>query len=176
MKTIVALVDFSDVTPPVVDHALALARQSGGEIFLVHVIQPMPIVTEYPATVVASEVEESEARLAQLQALQDSLKKQHAHVSTRLLKGPVVDTLLDHLPALNPNLIVMGSHGHGALYNLLIGSVTQGVIKHAAWPVTVIPKVRTLKPQTETSAGSKKAKAESKPPLVGALGGAMLPP
>jgi len=34
---------------------------------------------------------------------------------------------------------VMGSHGHGAVYNLLVGSVTAGVLKSAKCPVLVVP-------------------------------------
>jgi len=36
-------------------------------------------------------------------------------------------------------MIVMGSHGHGALYELLVGSITQGVLKAAKCPVVVVP-------------------------------------
>jgi len=174
MKTIVALVDFSDVTPKVVDHALELAQKFESEIFLVHVVPPMPVVVDY-APAVTSDTEDADARLVQLQILHDSMIKRHAVVCTRLLKGPAVETLLTHLPSMNPDLIVMGSHGHGALYNLIVGSVTQGIIKHAAWPVMIIPQVRIKEPEAETSAGSQKDEEET-PPVIGALGGALLPP
>jgi nucleotide-binding universal stress UspA family protein len=36
---------------------------------------------------------------------------------------------------------VVGSHGHGSLYNLLVGSVAEGVIRHAGVPVVVVPGV-----------------------------------
>jgi nucleotide-binding universal stress UspA family protein len=34
---------------------------------------------------------------------------------------------------------VMGSHGHGSVYNLLVGSVTEGVLKAARRPVLLVP-------------------------------------
>jgi len=39
-------------------------------------------------------------------------------------------------------LIVMGTHGHGAMYNLLVGSVTKGVIKHSVRSVLLVPVPR----------------------------------
>jgi nucleotide-binding universal stress UspA family protein len=33
----------------------------------------------------------------------------------------------------------MGSHGHGALFEFLVGSVTNGVLKSAKCPVLVVP-------------------------------------
>ena len=37
------------------------------------------------------------------------------------------------------DLIVMGSHGHGSVYNLLVGSVTEGVLKISKHPVLLVP-------------------------------------
>jgi nucleotide-binding universal stress UspA family protein len=45
--------------------------------------------------------------------------------------------------AIKPDLIVMGRHGHGAMYNLLVGSVTEGVLKHSGRPVLLVPSPRS---------------------------------
>ncbi|MEO8353471.1 MAG: universal stress protein, partial [Chthoniobacteraceae bacterium] len=37
------------------------------------------------------------------------------------------------------DMIVMGSHGHGSFYELLVGSVTSGVLRDARCPVLVVP-------------------------------------
>jgi hypothetical protein len=51
-------------------------------------------------------------------------------------------------------MIVMGSHGHGALFNLLMGTVCNGVLRKARCPVVVVP-ARTSRPQEEAlQAGS----------------------
>jgi nucleotide-binding universal stress UspA family protein len=36
-------------------------------------------------------------------------------------------------------LIVIGSHGHGALYHLFAGDVASGILKDAKCPVLVVP-------------------------------------
>jgi nucleotide-binding universal stress UspA family protein len=55
------------------------------------------------------------------------------------IQGPTVDKILHEAQQQGAELIVMGSHGHGALYELLVGSVTQGVMKGASCPVVVVP-------------------------------------
>jgi nucleotide-binding universal stress UspA family protein len=48
---------------------------------------------------------------------------------------------LDKVAKHEAGLVVVGSHGHGALYNLLVGSVAEGVIRHSTVPVVVVPRV-----------------------------------
>ena len=57
--------------------------------------------------------------------------------------GAVAEEILNQADALNANLIVMGTHGHGAMYNLLVGSATKGVLKHSRRPVLLVPAPRT---------------------------------
>ena len=44
--------------------------------------------------------------------------------------------------ALDAELLVLGSHGHGAFHDALIGSTSQHVIRHASCPVVVLPDPR----------------------------------
>jgi nucleotide-binding universal stress UspA family protein len=51
----------------------------------------------------------------------------------------VAEEILNQADELNADLIVMGTHGHGAMYNLLVGSVTKGVLKRSTRPVLLVP-------------------------------------
>jgi Universal stress protein UspA and related nucleotide-binding proteins len=51
----------------------------------------------------------------------------------------VTEEIVLQADSLNANLIVMGTHGHGAMYNLLAGSVTKRVFNHSARPVLLLP-------------------------------------
>jgi len=44
--------------------------------------------------------------------------------------------------ALDAELLVLGSHGHGAIHDVLVGSTSQHVIRHAPCPVVVLPDPR----------------------------------
>ena len=64
-------------------------------------------------------------------------------VATRqMTDGLPVDLILQTCKEESADLIVVGSHGHGAVYNLLVGSVTAGVLKSAKCPVLVVPSPR----------------------------------
>ena len=45
---------------------------------------------------------------------------------------------------------VIGSHGHGALYNLLMGSVAESIVKHATCPVLIVPAKTAPTTEAET--------------------------
>ncbi len=57
------------------------------------------------------------------------------------IQGPLTEKVLHQAEEQNADLIVMGSHGHGALYHFLVGSVTAGVVRGAKCPVLVVPAV-----------------------------------
>lgn len=136
MKTIVALVDHSDVTPKVLDQTHRLARAFGGRVVLMNVI-PETVVAEFgPVPISQAELRAEQQKLF---ALRDSLSARGVSATAHQAQGAVVDTILTKCRQLSPDLIIMGSHGHGALYNLLVGSVTEGVLKRSACPVLVVP-------------------------------------
>ena len=53
-----------------------------------------------------------------------------------VVQGPPAKVLLD--AAKGADLLVVGSHGHGGFVGMLLGSVSQHVLHHAACPVVVV--------------------------------------
>lgn len=171
MKTILALIDFSDVTPKILDQAHALARTFGSDVVLLHIVPPDPVVVDFEPPAAAPEV--FEARRRSLFFLRDSLASRGVQVTAEQHSGVLLDTILEQVTQLNPDLIIMGSHGHGALYHLIIGSVTEGVIKHANKPVLVVPSVPVPQKQP-VKAAVPQARPETE--MTGVMGGFPLPP
>jgi len=60
-------------------------------------------------------------------------------VTTVQASESAVGFILAQAGALRADYIVMGSHGHAALYELLAGSTAHGVLLKAACPVVVVP-------------------------------------
>jgi len=54
------------------------------------------------------------------------------------VEGPAAETLAELAKSQNIDLIVMGSHGHSALGNVILGSVATGVLARCAVPVLLI--------------------------------------
>jgi nucleotide-binding universal stress UspA family protein len=65
---------------------------------------------------------------------------QKVETHATLATDPAGKVIVDYAEKNNCDLIVMASHGRGALGNLLLGSVVQRVVKQSSCPVLVIPK------------------------------------
>jgi nucleotide-binding universal stress UspA family protein len=145
MKTILALVDFSDITAAVVKTAADMAKAGGTVVYLVHVAAPDPDFVGYdvgPKTLRDTRAGVLRKEHHQLRELEERLKGQGLDAHALLVQGPTVEKALAESERVNADLVVMGSHGHGALRNLLVGSVTEGVLRKARCPVLVVPSNR----------------------------------
>ena len=54
------------------------------------------------------------------------------------VQGPAAQSIADYAREHKPDLIVMGTHGHSALGNMVLGSVTTGVLARCTSPVLLI--------------------------------------
>ncbi|MGA3170643.1 MAG: universal stress protein [Chthoniobacteraceae bacterium] len=142
MKTILVPVDFSDVTGKVVETAAAIAGAFGSRVILVHVTEPEPQFVAYdpvPMPVPTAVIGDVQANRQQLEALKGKFG------AGDVLAIPVLGTPREEILNLarkhNATLIVIGSHGHGALYQLFVGSVTAAILKEAPCPVLVVPGI-----------------------------------
>jgi nucleotide-binding universal stress UspA family protein len=154
MKTILAPVDFSPAGEAVGVEAARLARAIRGRVVLLHVVQPPTVTSEYSPgleniAVITAEGEKSAAK--QLARLQKKLLKSLRSVTTRQFTGLPVAHIVQQAEELGADYIVLGSHGHGALYELLVGSTAQGVIKKASCPIVIVPP-RKKQPRVDRKA------------------------
>lgn len=142
MKTILTPVDFSGATAHVLDAALELAKALDGRIVLLHIVQPPIVTSDYGLAMenvqeILAVSEKAAAR--QLSHLADQMKAKGAETRVVQVNGTAVTGILDTAAKLDAHYIVMGSHGHTALYDLLVGSTTHGVLKRATCPVLIVP-------------------------------------
>jgi nucleotide-binding universal stress UspA family protein len=57
---------------------------------------------------------------------------------THLREGRAAEEIVELAEELGAGLIVLGSRGHGRLRRALMGSVSDGVVRHAHCPVTIV--------------------------------------
>lgn len=142
MKTFLVPVDFSAVSKEIVDTAVTFARSFGGKVVLLHVIQPPIITSEYALPVEAVQeaiiAGEKEAT-TKLTAYSGTFQSAGLGVEAIVRHGPPVYAILEEAEKVKADFIIMGSHGHGKIYDLLVGSTASGVIKGARCGVIIMP-------------------------------------
>jgi nucleotide-binding universal stress UspA family protein len=142
MQNIIVPVDFSPITASVIDIAKTIAGCFSARLWLVHVVSPDPDFVGYdagPQSVrdeVASHLREEHQ---QLQSAAAEIREAGIETTALLVQGPTAEKILAEAAAHDADLIIMGSHGHGALYRALMGSVGERVLRRAHCPVTIIP-------------------------------------
>lgn len=139
MKTMLVPVDFSEATATTVATAVSLAKACAGEIVLVHVITPPVENIQYP--VLNDDIWEQAITLARrnLNRILASIHTEGVGASAKTIGGFPVETILAQGRECGADMIVMGSHGHTAIYDLLVGSTSSGVLKGSSCPVLLVP-------------------------------------
>lgn len=145
MKNILVAVDFSPLTAAVVEQAAQLATAFGGALWLVHVADPDPDFVGYeagPTTVRTQVATELRGEHRRLQDTAQALRDRGLAVTALQVQGSIAETIVSEATRLAAELIVLGSHGHGALRRALLGSVSEGVLHRATCPVLIVPAPR----------------------------------
>lgn len=138
--------DFSDFSQRALERAVRLAGWFDARVTLLHVIPPIPWAlpahasvpyVAMPADLLRTVREEVEKELGRFAAafLEDKVP-----VETRLEDGDparVIQAIAQSLPA---GLIVMGTHGRAGFEHLVLGSVTEKVLRRASCPVLTVGK------------------------------------
>lgn len=124
-------VDFSKTSAKALDYAERLASQTGSELVLIHAFEKPESYTDTGQTTPA------DAHVRQeLDAIELSLPAEK--VRRLLHAGDATDVIPWMAQEENCDLIVMGTHGRTGLMHLLLGSVTEHVLRHARCPVVTI--------------------------------------
>ena len=86
-------------------------------------------------------VAEPEPRAAlekELEAAAQTVRGRVAVVETAILSGAPADRILQDADRYQSDLVVVGTRGAGAITRLLLGSVSESVLRHAKCPVLVV--------------------------------------
>jgi len=145
MKQIVTALDFSDASEAVLNAAISHAKSQQATLHIVHVLEPEPSYTAYGMTpeefpTIQIFQQESQKRAeAKLNQAFHAAQLELADVRTELMIGSPLYAIIDYVHKINADLVIIGTHGHGAVAALLIGSVAEGLVRKAVCPTLVIP-------------------------------------
>ncbi len=141
---ILVTLDGSEFSERAIDHAVALGQPFGAEYVLLMVLEPpYPVVDPNGLMVVPLDPEAERKLRASAQRYLEGhaarLRQRGFKVATQVADGlPVARTILAEADRIGADLIAIASHGVGGLQRVLVGSVTDKVVRGATHPVLVV--------------------------------------
>ena len=141
MKLLVA-VDLSESSETIVEKVEAITKDCPARVWILHNAEPEPDVVEFKVDPLAARdalARKFHKEHCRIQEMADRLRKTGRDATALLVHGPTVETILKEASDLDVDMIVVGTHGGGAMYQLLVGSVSKEVLRRSGYPVLVIP-------------------------------------
>jgi nucleotide-binding universal stress UspA family protein len=139
---ILVAVDLSAVSDIVIEAARGVAELAGVCVYILHAVETDPDFICPESEPVAARnwlAKKFPLEQSRVEALADKLLDDGLYAEPLLVCGNAVDATLKEADSLEAGLIVVGTHGHGAVYNVLIGSYSEGIIRKSKLPVLVVP-------------------------------------
>ena len=144
-RRILCPLDFSRFSLHALDQAIAVARESGAEVCVLHVFavapapEPVMIGSPVPLEPMRLAAAPRAELLAQVNDVTDAVDAEGVTMRTVLYEGDPVTRILDYAADWDADLIVMGTHGRSGFERLLLGSVAEKVLRKAPCPVLTVP-------------------------------------
>lgn len=139
---ILVAVDLSPASEKVVEAARGVAELTGVSLHILHAVETDPdfICPEAdPGSLHARFAMEFPLEHSGVEAIANKLLDDGLDASAVLVCGSGVEKTLIEADNLEAGLIVVGTHGHGSVYDVLIGSYSAGIIRKSKLPVLVVP-------------------------------------
>src|SRR6185503_17954659 len=133
--------DFSVHARSAYAEAVRVARWFGAKVTLLHVVTPeIPVGGEllYVPPLPSSSRALRKAKLQELETCKDTVDHAGLDVDTVLREGDVVHEIRKFARESAVDLVVMGTQGRTGLGRVLLGSVTEAILRHAPAPVLTV--------------------------------------
>ena len=144
IKRILVPIDFSANSTRALDYACRLAVKFNAAIHLVHVCEvPSMITASMDAYAIAyTDWSQRLGEEAELQLNGEAARISDLKVTTEVLFGQPAMSIIDAATSNQVDLIVMGTHGHGAVMHMMMGNVAERVVRGAPCPVLTVREPR----------------------------------
>ena len=160
MRVILVATDGSRAASAALDEAISLAAETGEGVAAITVWRALQgdFGLAYPSTAMLNELLDAERTHAEA-TLGDAIgRAQEAGVRlrTRLTTGDPAERICAYADEIDARLIAIGTRGHGKVASLLLGSVSNAVIRGASCPVLVVhepERTRDRTPEKHAAAG-----------------------
>ncbi len=141
MKFLVAI-DLSEPTRKIVETLKTCTDPNRDEVWLLHVAQPEPefvgfdVDTPQMREVLAKRFH---TQMCALERFEEELVALGVRCTAQMLQGDIIETILHKAKQEQVDMIMIGSHGHRFLSRMLLGSVSEAVVRRSEIPVIIVP-------------------------------------
>ena len=144
IQRILCPIDFSEFSRRALDYAVAMAKWYDSTVTLLHVSTVVPVAAYAPGSrVLPSAVltpADRDALLTEMKRFADGEAGTIVPIEFDLAEGSTAVEILAKVEAIPADLLVMGTHGRSGFERLILGSVTEKVLRKAACPVLTVPR------------------------------------
>jgi nucleotide-binding universal stress UspA family protein len=147
IKKVLIAMDYNPTAKKVAEDGFAMAKAMGAEVTLLHVsVSPATYSTGYADMGVwqLDTLNTLETVEIQNEASRNFLEKAKRHLASKSIKtmlkeGDFATMILEAATEIKADCIVMGSHSQKWLENIVMGSVTEEVLRKSTIPMYIIP-------------------------------------
>ena len=140
---ILCAVDFSEASLAALTHAMSFAQEADARLTVLWVQEVLPEPAELwdttGAALAQARAADRATALTRLRDLVPDSVRTYCHVETRVEEGKPYREIVRVARESEADLIVVGSHSHGAIGHLFFGSNANHVVRDAPCPVLAVP-------------------------------------
>ncbi|MDD0843628.1 universal stress protein [Pseudomonas sp. Gutcm_11s] len=158
LRSILYATDLGLYAPYVLQHALSLAKAFNAELHVVHAVEPMGLFAESVLNTYLDEKTLQELRSKGLttvmasieqrvlEGFRDEMGEQQQDMqivrSVRVVQGDPAQVILEEARKLGVDLLVVGSHSHGAAHDIPLGRTAARLLQLSDTPVYLVPMLQ----------------------------------
>lgn len=151
MKRILVPTDFSEEANNALLAAHSLASNTDSSILLLHIVEDPNAISfntmgqsQYDSMENVYVLKLIEKTKEKLQTIIDDPKFADIDISYKVDIGNSYSSIIEHIASHETSLIIMGTTGVSGLEEILVGSVTDKIVRHASCPVITVKKCKDL--------------------------------
>jgi nucleotide-binding universal stress UspA family protein len=175
-------IDFSAASERALTQAVELAERLPARLQVVHIHEMLPTVPAADmlgvmpnyGTLDERYEEERVQRRNRCSELCERVISDRVRYGIYLVDAPAVAGLLGAIATLKPNLVIVGTHGRGALKRWLLGSVSTELCRRSPVPVLVVPPAERAQAASGLDADTGRDQAPGSATTLGSISATLL--
>jgi universal stress protein A len=149
LRRIIVPLDFSQCSRKALQYAAASALEFGAELWLVHVVQPFPLLPDAPGAGAEMDAARIHSAAQNLEEWAKTIGPIRATCAVRV--GEAAEEITKFARNNHADLIIMATSGRTGFARLVVGSVAEKVLRSAPCPLFVVRDAEKdfLKPEPD---------------------------